>query len=208
MDATLRGPANKRIIGNNFGHHLFQYLNKLQTNLDRLDKHNAAKFDRLDKDSKDIAAKFERQERTLQALQAGNRRLRSAMQSSQAVRSRLFENFRKASSLGSHDHKAIECGDHVAHRGSLDEDWQLYEDRVRSDFEVFLKVYGISHGEARMYIGDQFLTPIISTNIRAKRSYRVSESLSLIQYTRDLTVRDPDVARPLPPPLQLPLTSV
>lgn len=194
MDATLRGPANKRVIGNNIGHHLFQYLNKVQTDLND----NAAKIDRLEKDS---AAKFERQERTLHALQAENRRLRSVKQLSQAVRSRLFENFRKASSLGSHDHKAIKSRDHVAHRGCLDEDWQLYEDRVRSDFEVFLKVYGIGHGEARMYIGGQFLTPTISTNITAKRSYRVSES-------RDLTVRDPDVARTLPPPLQPPLTSI
>lgn len=129
-------------------------------------------------------------------------------QSLQAVRSRLFENFRKASSLGSHNLKTIKCGNHEAYCSCLDEDWQLYEDRVRSDFEVFLKVYEISYGEAFMYIGNQFLTPIISTNIRAKRSYRMSESLSLIQYIRDLIVRDPDVARPLPPPLQLPLTSV
>ena len=103
-------------------------------------------------------------DKTVQGLQAENRRLRSLKQSSQAVRSRLFENYRKATSLGSHDRTAIKSGDRVAHRGCIDEDWQLYEDGVRSDYDVFLKVYGISHGEARMYIGDQFFTPTISTN--------------------------------------------
>lgn len=58
MDATLRGPVNKRIIGNNIGHHLFQYLNKVQTDLND----SAAKIDRFGKDS---TTKFECQEKTL-----------------------------------------------------------------------------------------------------------------------------------------------
>lgn len=85
LDATLRGSASHRVIGNNIGHHLFQYMSKMQTEL----YENTAKTDRLDK--------------TVQGLQAENRRLRSLKQSSQAVRSRLFENYRKATSLGSHD---------------------------------------------------------------------------------------------------------
>ena len=146
LDATLRGSASHRVIGNNIGHQLFQYMSKNQTEL----YENTAKIDRLDK--------------IVQGLQAENCRLRSLKQSSQAIRSRLFENYRKATSLGSHDRTAIKSGDCVAHRGCIDEDWQLYEDGVRSDYDVFLKVYGISHGEARMYIGDQFFTPTISTN--------------------------------------------
>lgn len=153
LDATLRGPATRRVIGNNIGHHLFQYIRDQQDLMSKVQTElhdNIAKIDRLDK--------------TVQGLQAENRRLRSVKHSSQVVRSRLFENYQKAASLGSHDRTAITSGDRVAHRGCIDEDWQLYEDGVRSDFDVFLKVYGISHGEARMYIGDQFFTPTISTN--------------------------------------------
>ena len=155
LDATLRGSASHRVIGNNIGHHLFQYIRDQQDRVSKIQTElheNTAKTDRLDK--------------TVQGLHAENRRLRSLKQSSQAVRSRLFENYRKATSLGSHDRTAIKSVDRVAHRGCIDEDWQLYEDGVRSDYDVFLKVYGIGHGEARMYmyIGDQFFTPTISTN--------------------------------------------
>lgn len=42
----------------------------------------------------------------------------------------------------------------------------MYEDEARSDFDVFLKACGISHGKGAhvQYIGDQFFTPTISTN--------------------------------------------
>lgn len=59
----------------------------------------------------------------------------------------VFENYRKTTSLGSHGRTAIKSGDRVAHRGCIDGDWQLYEDEARSDFDVFLKACGISHGE-------------------------------------------------------------
>lgn len=61
----------------------------------------------------------------------------------QAVR-KLSKDDLVGTSLGSHDPNAIKHDDRVAHRGWIVEAWQMYQYQVRSNFDMFLKVWVIA----------------------------------------------------------------
>ena len=87
LDATLREPATRRVIGNNIGYHLFQCI-----------CNHPDLMSTFEMELHDNSATLDRHDKIIPGLQAEFRRLRSAKHSPQAVRSRLFENYQKATS--------------------------------------------------------------------------------------------------------------